>query len=146
MGERKELLDHSQEPVILRRFVKIVLILLFKDKLEPAFDANAFFGKSEEQNVEALFAEPHQEEKKAPSSNARFWNVEYYSFLFDVDTKDVTIRLLRSLLPYPPKFFDIIKPNPDLYVPFHLLFHFIRFHFTLSVQCVIKSTAMDHFG
>jgi len=46
------------------------------------------------------------------------WNVQYYSFLFNVDTKQVGHRVIRALSPFPPTFFDVIAANPDMYGPF----------------------------
>lgn len=59
-----------------------------------------------------------------------FWSLEYYTFLFNVDTNEVLYRLLRSLIPYPPTFLDLVKRNPDLYGPFWIastLIFFITF-------------------
>jgi len=46
------------------------------------------------------------------------WNVQYWSFLFDVDTNQVLHRVFRGLVFFPPKFFETIQTNPDLYGPF----------------------------
>jgi len=48
----------------------------------------------------------------------KFYQIEYYQFLFNVDTKEVGWRLLRSLFPYPPNFIDKMRANPDIYGPF----------------------------
>jgi len=50
--------------------------------------------------------------------NYKIWNIEYYQFLFNVNTAQVFHRILRSLVPFPPKFFEIIHENPDFYGPF----------------------------
>jgi len=50
--------------------------------------------------------------------NYKFYNIEYYQFLFNVDSKEVGQRLLRSLFPYPPNFIDTMRANPDIYGPF----------------------------
>eukprot|EP01094_Clydonella_sp_ATCC50884_P012328 TRINITY_DN2234_c0_g1_i3.p1 TRINITY_DN2234_c0_g1~~TRINITY_DN2234_c0_g1_i3.p1 ORF type:complete len:402 (+),score=113.64 TRINITY_DN2234_c0_g1_i3:112-1206(+) len=50
-------------------------------------------------------------------SKTRFWNISYYSFLFDVDTSDVLKRLLYSVFIYP-SFLDTTGDRPDLYGPF----------------------------
>ena len=47
--------------------------------------------------------------------------IKYESYLkkyFDVTTNDVLIRLLYSLIPFNPKFYDISTNSPDLYGPF----------------------------
>lgn len=48
---------------------------------------------------------------------AHFWNVAYYGFLFDVDTKDVVKRLLYTCFMYP-SFLDEVGDKPDLYGTF----------------------------
>jgi len=50
--------------------------------------------------------------------NYRIWNIEYYQFLFNVDTTQVLHRLFKSVIPFPPRFFEIARANPDLYGPF----------------------------
>lgn len=35
-----------------------------------------------------------------------------------MDTKEVLYRLVRSFLPIPPTFLELIKNNPDMYGPF----------------------------
>jgi hypothetical protein len=54
----------------------------------------------------------HEQNAPAPPTY-NFWQVEYWRFIFDVDTVQVGKRLLFSLFPYP-KFFQAIQPNPDL--------------------------------
>jgi len=46
------------------------------------------------------------------------WNIEYYSFLFNVDTTEVGLRMLRSVIPFSVEFFKSVENNPDLYGPF----------------------------
>ncbi|XP_013414489.1 protein YIPF1 isoform X2 [Lingula anatina] len=55
-------------------------------------------------------------DKKQPS----FWTFEYYQTLFDVDTIQVVIRILNSVVPRPKSNYlqSYIRPNPDLYGPF----------------------------
>ncbi|KAN0055287.1 hypothetical protein ACTA71_008397 [Dictyostelium dimigraforme] len=50
-----------------------------------------------------------------------FYEVPYYRFLFNVDTKEVGLRLIRSMLPIKFSFFNLIRENPDLYGPFWVL-------------------------
>eukprot|EP01098_Paradermamoeba_levis_P006366 TRINITY_DN2640_c0_g1_i1.p1 TRINITY_DN2640_c0_g1~~TRINITY_DN2640_c0_g1_i1.p1 ORF type:complete len:267 (-),score=73.15 TRINITY_DN2640_c0_g1_i1:15-815(-) len=54
------------------------------------------------------------EEKK----DYRCWEVEYYSDYFNVDTKDVMLRMLRAAFPFPANFFAVIKDRADLWGPF----------------------------
>lgn len=44
-----------------------------------------------------------------------------FSFLqvyFDVTTDEVKERLINSMIPFNPKFYDISQKSPDLYGPF----------------------------
>ncbi|KYQ93520.1 Yip1 domain-containing protein [Tieghemostelium lacteum] len=50
-----------------------------------------------------------------------FYQIPYYRGLFNVDTKEVGFRLIRSMLPIKFSFFNLIKENPDLYGPFWVL-------------------------
>ncbi len=60
----------------------------------------------------------HTQLQQEETKNYKLWNFEYWSFLFNVDTTQVGHRLLKSLIPWPPTFFDVIAKNPDLYGPF----------------------------
>ena len=51
------------------------------------------------------------------SSGKGFWNIEYWIQYFDVDTTDVTKRMLASLNPLVD-FNNLLSGNPDLYGPF----------------------------
>jgi hypothetical protein len=51
-----------------------------------------------------------------PVTNAKPWSVDYYRFLFNVDTTQVLRRILKSVAPWPPNFFELISSNPDVYV------------------------------
>lgn len=53
-----------------------------------------------------------------PTGNAKFWQVEYYRPLFNVDTVEVLQRILRSLTPFRFGFIETAKANPDFYGPF----------------------------
>ncbi|KAJ3174358.1 hypothetical protein HDU88_000326 [Geranomyces variabilis] len=53
----------------------------------------------------------------APQSRGGFWNVEYYSPYFNVDTMDVVQRTVATVIPGKP-FSEVIGTNPDLYGPF----------------------------
>eukprot|EP01088_Endostelium_zonatum_P005931 TRINITY_DN1794_c0_g1_i1.p1 TRINITY_DN1794_c0_g1~~TRINITY_DN1794_c0_g1_i1.p1 ORF type:complete len:332 (-),score=46.13 TRINITY_DN1794_c0_g1_i1:56-1051(-) len=46
------------------------------------------------------------------------WQIQFYGRWFDVDTKDVFLRMSRSLVPYSFHFFRATSKNPDLYGPF----------------------------
>ncbi|EGC29720.1 hypothetical protein DICPUDRAFT_51115 [Dictyostelium purpureum] len=50
-----------------------------------------------------------------------FYEIPYYRFLFNVDTKEVGFRLMRSMVPIKFSFFNLIRENPDLYGPFWVL-------------------------
>jgi len=59
-----------------------------------------------------------QEEKQSQKGSVHWWNIEYWQFLFNVNTKQVLRRIFGAILPIPPKFFQITEQNPDLYGPF----------------------------
>lgn len=52
--------------------------------------------------------------------NAPFWSFEYYQKFFDVDTYQVSSRIIGSVMPWPGKnFIELhVRRNPDLYGPF----------------------------
>jgi len=58
----------------------------------------------------------HEEEEDPKKFH--IWNIAYYRGYFNVDTKEVGNRILRSVAPYSMSFFDSVKENPDLYGPF----------------------------
>jgi len=68
--------------------------------------------------TETPYGVPPQLTPPPPPEIFKPWNVEYYRFLFNVNTKQVAQRIARSLTPYPPTFLDAIQPNPDMYGPF----------------------------
>ena len=45
-------------------------------------------------------------------------NYRFLKKYFNVTTADVRSRLLHSLVPFNPKFYDISEQTPDLYGPF----------------------------
>ena len=54
-------------------------------------------------------------EKKSPP----FWSFEYYQRFFDVDTSQVTARVVHAMIPSRRNYLlTKIRPNPDLYGPF----------------------------
>jgi hypothetical protein len=57
---------------------------------------------------------PAPEEKKSYP----FYSFDYWTFLFNVDSPEVGLRIFKSLVPYPPNFLDTVKNNPDVYGPF----------------------------
>jgi len=67
-----------------------------------------------------------------------FYQVPYYRSLFNVDTKEVGFRLLRSMLPIKFSFFNLIRDNPDLYGPFWVLT-------TLVFVISVSSNLNDYF-
>jgi hypothetical protein len=58
------------------------------------------------------------QEKKEEPKDLHIWNIEYYSCYFNVDTTEVGLRMLRSVVPFSVNFFSSIENNPDLYGPF----------------------------
>jgi len=51
-------------------------------------------------------------------ANAHIWNLQYYAPLFNVETKQVLQRIVRSMMPFKFSFIDTISSNPDFYGPF----------------------------
>jgi len=49
--------------------------------------------------------------------SAHFWNLQYYSHLFNVETSQVLQRILRSMMPFKFSFMETISSNPDFYGP-----------------------------
>ena len=47
-----------------------------------------------------------------------FWQIGFWRNMFDVDTKEVLLRLFNSLLPFRRPFVDSIQAKPDLWTPF----------------------------
>ncbi|PRP82530.1 hypothetical protein PROFUN_10100 [Planoprotostelium fungivorum] len=78
-----------------------------------------------------------------PKPPVRIWNIEYYQFLFDVDTRDVAIRILRSLSPLPAGFFDTVGDKPDLWGPLWISSTLI---FTLAVLGNVTTWIKFHFN
>jgi hypothetical protein len=56
-------------------------------------------------------------ENSNSNNNYSFWNIEYYSKYFNVDTKDVIERIVCTIIP-KESFFNKVDANPDLYGPF----------------------------
>jgi hypothetical protein len=67
--------------------------------------------------------------------NYSWYQIEYYRYLFNVDTKEVLQRLFKSLIPWPPNFIEIVRSNPDLYGPFWI-----------TTTVVFLMAAMGNFG
>ncbi|KAK9723073.1 hypothetical protein K7432_002180 [Basidiobolus ranarum] len=61
------------------------------------------------------FSNPSQPE--APTSNS-IWSVDYYKQYFNVDTNQVSERMIQSLIPLKSNFLEVLGDNPDLYGPF----------------------------
>eukprot|EP00742_Colponemidia_sp_Colp-10_P001683 GILJ01001804.1.p1 GENE.GILJ01001804.1~~GILJ01001804.1.p1 ORF type:complete len:289 (+),score=31.56 GILJ01001804.1:43-867(+) len=56
-------------------------------------------------------------ETEPQKSAAYFWSVTYYQPFFDIDTRDVTARVLKALWPFKKESF-FMEQQPDLYGPF----------------------------
>jgi len=57
-------------------------------------------------------------EQSTTPSTLHLWNLQYYAPLFNVDTKDVLTRIVRSMVPFKFSFVETVRPNPDFYGPF----------------------------
>ncbi|PRP89816.1 hypothetical protein PROFUN_00158 [Planoprotostelium fungivorum] len=78
-----------------------------------------------------------------PVASSRIWNVEYYRFLFNVNTEDVRSRCKRTLKPFPNDFFHHIESNPDLWGPFWISTTLV---FTLAAVGNITQWIKFHFN
>lgn len=80
---------------------------------------NTFSNENEETEKSGWFSflksGNNQQEEETPTKTYNCFSIEYYSFLFDVDEKDVALRIFRSLVPFPINFWNEIQENPDLY-------------------------------
>ena len=60
--------------------------------------------------------ETSNEEKKIEKQlNSSFWTYGFYQQFFDVDSSEVLTRIVKTVIPWKPNFFENIKSNPDLY-------------------------------
>eukprot|EP00697_Spironema_sp_BW2_P006234 gnl/Spiro4/18727_TR10006_c0_g1_i1.p1 gnl/Spiro4/18727_TR10006_c0_g1~~gnl/Spiro4/18727_TR10006_c0_g1_i1.p1 ORF type:complete len:336 (+),score=77.34 gnl/Spiro4/18727_TR10006_c0_g1_i1:57-1010(+) len=57
-------------------------------------------------------------DKSDDTNSAPFYSVQYYRYLFNVDTTEVLWRLASGLMPIKNMLFSRIAENPDLYGPF----------------------------
>lgn len=55
---------------------------------------------------------------EAPQESYKFYQIQYYRPYFDVDTKDVGARIVKTFVPLGQNFFEYVNPTPDLYGPF----------------------------
>eukprot|EP00744_Colponema_vietnamica_P000370 GILI01000648.1.p1 GENE.GILI01000648.1~~GILI01000648.1.p1 ORF type:complete len:353 (+),score=129.40 GILI01000648.1:86-1144(+) len=80
----------------------------------------AITGKTPTTNTTAAAAPlvSNSEETPGTVKCCAFLSVDYYKKYFNVTTNDVTQRIVRSLWPFNPSFFETSKENPDLYGPF----------------------------
>lgn len=65
---------------------------------------------------------PNQPNDEFANADKKYsvWQIEYYQKYFNVDTSDVTSRIIASMVPSLTQNYLItkIRPNPDLYGPF----------------------------
>lgn len=82
----------------------------------PSTASMTEFPSPENRDTEQLVGE----DRPAAGGTSNFWTLAYYQQYFDVDTSDVTNRLMYSMVPVPGKSFlqHHIRPRPDLYGPF----------------------------
>lgn len=56
--------------------------------------------------------------KKSWYEKLSCFNINFLQPYFDITTDQLKERLINSLIPFNPKFFEISQKNPDLYGPF----------------------------
>lgn len=76
------------------------------------------------------------------------WQIGFWRNMFDVDTQEVLLRLLNSLLPFRRAFIDSMKAKPDLWAPFWICSTLIFFmtwtgNFAAYLNSVIAGTVYD---
>lgn len=89
-------------------------------------------GKLNNQEIGAMdqFNDDQNQENNAPSKS--FWTLEYYQQFFDVDTKDVTDRIIYSIFPMKDSTCkNLMRVKPDLYGPFWISVTLI---FTIAIS------------
>eukprot|EP00026_Physarum_polycephalum_P011054 Phypoly_transcript_11249.p1 GENE.Phypoly_transcript_11249~~Phypoly_transcript_11249.p1 ORF type:complete len:360 (+),score=44.55 Phypoly_transcript_11249:100-1179(+) len=57
-------------------------------------------------------------EVPADTPSSKFWTIQFYRPLFNVDTVQVIQRIFRSLTPFRFGFIETARSNPDFYGPF----------------------------
>lgn len=78
-------------------------------------------------------------EESTPRSSGGFlcFSLDFYKPYFDVDTEDVTSRVLRSCYPFTEhSFFEVVGDKPDLYGPFWICSTLV---FVLAVSSNVAS-------
>ena len=76
------------------------------------------------------------------------WQIGFWRNMFDVDTKEVLVRLVSSLVPFRRGFVDSIKVKPDLWAPFWICSTLIFFmtwtgNFAAYLNSVINDLVYD---
>lgn len=75
---------------------------------------------------------PHLDDPNQQQLVKSFWTLEYYQRFFDVNTKDVTDRILSSIIPSGDNSLkNDIKLRPDLYGPFWIS---VTLVFTIAIS------------
>lgn len=62
-----------------------------------------------------------QNNQPTPQTTAKFWTIEFYQPYFNITTKDITLRMVKSLFPFQGDFISTIRLNPDLWGPFWIV-------------------------
>jgi hypothetical protein len=73
------------------------------------------------------------------------WQMGFWRNMFDVDTKEVMMRVLMSLIPFRRGFVDAVRAKPDLWAPFWICSTLIFFmtwtgNFAAYLNSVIANT------
>ena len=59
--------------------------------------------------------------QRVPGDDKYPWQTGYWMSMFDVDTKEVLVRILHSLMPFRRAFIDTVRAKPDLWAPFWIV-------------------------
>jgi len=65
-----------------------------------------------------VISEAGENMKKSWYKRLSCFNIDFLKPYFDITTDELKERLIHSLIPFNPKFYDISQKNPDLYGPF----------------------------
>lgn len=73
--------------------------------------------ETNQQQTATATAQPTNEPSQSKVALLGFLTVEFYQPYFNVTTNDVRERIISSINPIKPRFFEITNSNPDLYGP-----------------------------
>jgi len=85
------------------------------DPFGEVINGSSLKSSSEHKRVSSDFS--NEESNSSSNSSNSMWSLEYYQKYFNVNSKQIGLRLLRALIPLKP-FYTYYDNKPDLYGPF----------------------------